>query len=247
MFWINAMAANIFFKFTSMKSSSADNEKVKFIFYTLYSQVGFLYLYKFTFLFSWLILYHQGVPFLLCILIGLMDRFGSCDLLLPNMGVAQCFLGSPWGEQWEASYSNETNSLQWSVFFSSPEFLYFHSILMVLQASNIFFFLLTVYYLVDHWRNSAGIIKSETSGNFLVVLKLFFIMGKLLIRLCFSMFVPPSIRIIWQIFWLSDLFEVSPGLVRLSPMLSPTRQVLNNLLGSDLPLICWTSSQWVTT
>ena len=52
MFWINAMAANIFFKFTSLKSSSADNEKVKFIFYTLYSQVGCLYLYKFTFLFS---------------------------------------------------------------------------------------------------------------------------------------------------------------------------------------------------
>ena len=65
----------------------------------------------------------------------------------------------------------------WSVFFSSTEFLYFHSIIIILQASNIFFFLLTVYYLVDHWRNSAAIIKSETKGNFLVVLKLFFIMG----------------------------------------------------------------------
>ena len=107
-----------------------------------------------------------------------MDRFGSCDLLLPNMGVAQCFVGSPWGDQWEASYSNETNSV-WSVIFSSPEFLYFNNILIILQGSNIFFFLLTVYYLVDHWRNSAGIINSETKGNFLVVLKLFFIMGKL--------------------------------------------------------------------
>ena len=95
------------------------------------------------------------------------------------MGVAQCFLGSTWGEQWEGSYSNETNSMQWSIIFSSQEFLYLHSILLILQASNIFFFLLTVYYLVDHWRNSAGIINSETKGNFLVVLKLFFIMGKL--------------------------------------------------------------------
>ena len=46
MFWINAMAANIFFKFTSMKSSSADNEKIKFIFYSLYSQVCAFFLYK---------------------------------------------------------------------------------------------------------------------------------------------------------------------------------------------------------
>ena len=35
----------------------------------------------------------------------------------------------------------------------------------------------TVYYLVEHWRNAAGIIKSETKGNFIIVIKLFFIMG----------------------------------------------------------------------
>ena len=109
------------------------------------------------------------MPLLICIVIALMDQFGSCDLTLPDMGVAQCFLGSPWGEQFVA---------EWTAFFSSPEFLYFHSILIALQAANVLFFLLTVYYLVDHWRNSAGIIKSETRGNFLIVLKLFFIMGK---------------------------------------------------------------------
>ena len=107
-----------------------------------------------------------------------MDRFGSCELTLPNMGVSQCFLGSPWGDQWEASYSIETDGMQWNAFFSTPEFLYFHSILVGLQAANVFFFLLTVYYLVDHWRNAAGMIKSETRGNFLIVLKLFFIMGR---------------------------------------------------------------------
>ena len=123
------------------------------------------------------------MPLLICIFTALMDGFGSCELTLPSMGVSQCFLGSPWGDQWEASYSNETDGMQWNAFFSSPEFLYFHSILIGLQAANVFFFLLTVYYLVDHWRNAAGMIKSETRGNFLIVLKLFFIMGKLLLIL----------------------------------------------------------------
>ena len=117
------------------------------------------------------------MPLLICIVTALMDQFGSCDLTLPNMGVAQCFLGSPWGEQWVSSL-NETSVGDWTAFFSSPEFLYFHSILIALQAANVLFFLLTVYFLVDHWRNSAGIIKSETRGNFLIVLKLFFIMGR---------------------------------------------------------------------
>ena len=52
--------------------------------------------------------------------------------------------------------------------------------LIALQAANILFFLLTVYYLVEHWRNSAGMIKSETKGNFMIVIKLFFIMGKII-------------------------------------------------------------------
>ena len=54
------------------------------------------------------------------------------------------------------------------------------SVLIALQAANILFFLLTVYYLVEHWRNSAGMIKSETKGNFMIVIKLFFIMGKII-------------------------------------------------------------------
>ena len=109
------------------------------------------------------------MPLVLCITTALMDHLGPCDWTLPDMGVAQCFLGSPRSKVW--------NNQGWSSFFSSPEFLYFHSILLALQAANILFFMLTVYYLVDHWRNSAAIIKSETKGNFLIVLKLFFIMG----------------------------------------------------------------------
>ena len=45
MFWINAMAANIFFKFSSMMSSSSDNDTVKLVLYILYAQVIY-FLYK---------------------------------------------------------------------------------------------------------------------------------------------------------------------------------------------------------
>ena len=92
----------------------------------------------------------------------------------PHMGTSQCFLGKPWGEHLEET--NQTTG-QWTAFFFSPEFIYFYSVVLALQAANVIFFLLTVYYLVQHWRNSAGIIKTETKGNFIIVLKLFFIMG----------------------------------------------------------------------
>ena len=39
MFWINAMAANIFFKFSSIMSSSSDNDTLKLSMYMLYAQV----------------------------------------------------------------------------------------------------------------------------------------------------------------------------------------------------------------
>eukprot|EP00092_Neocalanus_flemingeri_P083242 GFUD01104451.1.p1 GENE.GFUD01104451.1~~GFUD01104451.1.p1 ORF type:complete len:540 (-),score=97.41 GFUD01104451.1:263-1882(-) len=152
MFWINAMAANIFLKFSSTLSSTSDNDRAKYILYTLYA---------------------QGMPLLLCIFTALMDEFGSCDWILPNMGKAHCFLGAPWG----ASLSLGTSFGQWETFFSTPEFLYFHSVLIALQVANVLFFLRTVYYLVEHWRNAAGIIKIDNSGNFLIVIKLFFIMG----------------------------------------------------------------------
>ena len=115
------------------------------------------------------------MPLLLCTIVALIEKFGSCNITRPNMGVAQCFLGNPWGDQWAAN--NETRG-QWTAFFSSPEFIYFYSVIIALQAANILFFLLTVYYLVEHWRNSAGIIRSETKGNFIIVIKLFFIMGR---------------------------------------------------------------------
>ena len=59
-FWINAMAANIFFKFSSMLSmSSSEGSGRKLFLYSVYA---------------------QGMPLVLCLVVGLLDRFGSCDI-----------------------------------------------------------------------------------------------------------------------------------------------------------------------
>ena len=59
----------------------------------------------------------------LCLVVALVERFGSCSLTRPNMGTAQCFLGQPWGDQW--AEHNLTRG-HWTAFFSTPEFIYFH-------------------------------------------------------------------------------------------------------------------------
>ena len=168
MFWINAMAVNIFFKFTSMRSSSSEhqNNNRNLFLYLLYSQVEFKWLY-------WYCVGHysfnltcQGMPLLLCITTAMMDYLGPCEWSLPHMGAYHCFLGS--------SESNQG----WSSFFSAPEFLYFNSIILVLQTANIIFFLLTVYYFVDHWKTNESIVRDKTKRKFQIVLKLFFIMGR---------------------------------------------------------------------
>ena len=59
-FWINAMAANIFFKFSSMLSmSSSEASGWKLFLYSVYA---------------------QGMPLVLCLVVGLLDRFGSCEI-----------------------------------------------------------------------------------------------------------------------------------------------------------------------
>ena len=65
----------------------------------------------------------QGMPLVLCLVVALVERFGSCSLTRPNMGTAQCFLGQPWGDQW--AEHNLTRG-HWTAFFSTPEFIYFH-------------------------------------------------------------------------------------------------------------------------
>ena len=91
------------------------------------------------------------------------------------MGVAQCFLGYTWTDHWQEYATSDTI---WPAFFYTPEFLYFHLILFLLQGANVTLFILTTYVLVDHWRMAAVFMKRENWKNFLIVVKLFFIMGE---------------------------------------------------------------------
>ena len=82
----------------------------------------------------------------------------------------------------------EKEPRDWSSFLFTSEFLYFHSFLMMLQVilslpillqvANASFFLGTVSYLGDHWRRTTSLVTTtDSSANFTVVIKLFFIMG----------------------------------------------------------------------
>ena len=54
------------------------------------------------------------------------------------------------------------------------------SLPIILQLANAGFFLGTVSYLGDHWRRTTSLVTTtDSSANFTVVLKLFFIMGPL--------------------------------------------------------------------
>ena len=62
--------------------------------------------------------------------------------------------------------------------FLTSEFIYFHSILLLLQTANILFFLLTLKHLINHWRMTGSVLQVKCRGNFLIVVKLYFIMGR---------------------------------------------------------------------
>ena len=78
MMWINAMAANIFFKFSNMMSGAGapDNSKniKRFIPYAIYAQVR-----KFPCLS--LGLSPQGLPLLLCLVVFLVDHVHPCTII----------------------------------------------------------------------------------------------------------------------------------------------------------------------
>ena len=147
------MAANLYFKFRASMPVASEKDSSTFYYYIAYA---------------------QGLPLLLCLAVAYIDHFGDCDLILPNMGYAHCFLGSPW----ETSWINGTFSSSWLNFFYTSEFIYFHSFLIVLQMANITFFCLTVFFLMKHWRLNAELLKQKTRIDFQVVIRLFFVTGE---------------------------------------------------------------------
>ena len=116
----------------------------------------------------------QGCPLVLVISTYLVDQFAHCDwsLPLPSMADAHCFLGQTWNTQ------RMTGSGAWTDFFLTPEFVYFHSVILVLEMANVVFFCLTISSLVKHWRSTAQLLHTETKTHFGIIFKLFLITGR---------------------------------------------------------------------
>ena len=116
-FWMSAMAFNITYTFTQTYSVRRSQNQLK------------------SFLLN--ICYAQGCPLIITCVTAVMDFYGSCDYILPNMGRFTCFLGS--------EYSPDR------LFFRTPEFLYFYLIISIIMVTNIICFIITGTSLISHW------------------------------------------------------------------------------------------------
>eukprot|EP00090_Calanus_glacialis_P002050 TRINITY_DN11541_c0_g1_i1.p1 TRINITY_DN11541_c0_g1~~TRINITY_DN11541_c0_g1_i1.p1 ORF type:complete len:543 (+),score=121.00 TRINITY_DN11541_c0_g1_i1:168-1796(+) len=145
-FWTNAMAINITKKFSNILVSSNDGSQKKALILNM--------------------LYAQGVPLLITLVTALIDTYGSCDSILPNMGRYTCFLGAEFNPN--------------IMFIFTPEFVYFYLIISVIMISNLICFLITGYFLTSHWSTVRNMQTSNGDNlwvHIMVVLKLFLIMG----------------------------------------------------------------------
>jgi len=111
-------------------------------------------------------LYAQGIPILISVFVFLMDNLQPEDIILPNMGIYNCFVGS--------EFSDEKS------FFQTSQFLYYYLIVIVLISFNIICFLVTAIHLNIHWHTMRDVQTSCSDGlvdHFSIILKLSVIMG----------------------------------------------------------------------
>ena len=116
----------------------------------------------------------QGTPLLVVVSVYLVDQYGPCHWVLPNMGTAHCYLGNTWNTQRMVSEGG------WTDFLKTPEFIYKHSIILVLEIFNFIFFILTIHCLIKHWRSTAQLLNTQAKMHFGIIFKLFLITGKAL-------------------------------------------------------------------
>ena len=116
-FWMSAMAFNITYTFSNTFSLKKSNNQFKSLLLN--------------------ICYAQGCPLIITCVTAVMDFYGPCDSILPNMGKFTCFLGS--------AYNPETS------FFMTPEFLYFYLVIAIIMVANIICFIITGASLISHW------------------------------------------------------------------------------------------------
>lgn len=144
-FWTNAMAIDITWKFSRILSFSDDHSNKRIIYNIIYA---------------------QGFPAMITLVTMLMDFYGSCDSILPNMGQFTCFLGSEYDPT--------------VPFAKLPEFVYYYSIVTVIMVVNVICFSITGFYLISHWVTVRTMQRSSSQDvwtHTLVVSKLFLIMG----------------------------------------------------------------------
>jgi len=111
-------------------------------------------------------LYAQGIPILISVFVFLMDNLQPEDILLPNMGEFNCFVGSEFSQE--------------KTFFQTSQFLYYYLIVIVLISFNIICFLVTAIHLHKHWHDMRNVQTSCSDGlvdHFSIIVKLSVIMG----------------------------------------------------------------------
>jgi len=141
-FWMNAMTINITYKLTKLEAHKQGMSSNKFLL---------------------IILYGQGIPILLTIILALIDRYGACNgsIILPNIAKYNCFIGT-----------DDTVP-----FLQSPKFLYFFLIVLILVIINIICFFHTGVFLTKQHAEAKSIKKTKSMKHLKLIMSLFFIMG----------------------------------------------------------------------
>ena len=132
------MALDITWKFSRLTVPSDDNSRKRIILNILYAQ-GIFYQFCSPRRLQW----SSGFPVLITLVTLLMDLYGSCDSILPNMGQFNCFLGS----EYDPSVP----------FVQLPEFVYYYSIVTIIMVVNLTCFSITGFCLIAHWLNIRNI------------------------------------------------------------------------------------------
>jgi len=150
-FWLNAMAIHIWLPLATCRLSFANcSEKKKILLCLLYA---------------------QGLPLLICGLTAAVDAAGRgnpySDLqFYPEMGVYSCFLGS-----------QKTSA--GSSYFTTPVFIYYQSVLILVQISNLVFLVMIWIKMrqAGDGQDQEMNTKEGKRRNFSLFIKLFFILG----------------------------------------------------------------------
>ena len=120
-FWMNAMTINITYKLTKVEAHKQKMSSKKFLL---------------------IILYGQGIPIVLTIILSLIDNYSACDgSIIPNIAKHNCFIGTDDTEK----------------FLQSPKFYYYYLLVLILIIINIICFIHTGIFLTKQHAEAKSI------------------------------------------------------------------------------------------